>query len=163
MKKDAVLLVYGEGGHKAQMSRLLQLLKMGLSNNNITVLGICENNNYIKEINLNYSLPPLRDKYSYFKTFYTAPKYIYLNIKYIYQIKKDYNVKSVISTGPGMSLFTLFFFKIIGTKIIFFETWSRFEGKTITGKIMYHIADLFYIQNKSLRKLYPNAIYGGLL
>jgi UDP-N-acetylglucosamine:LPS N-acetylglucosamine transferase len=163
MKQKAVLLIYGEGGHKAQMTRLYRLLKDGFINNEIKTLGICENDNSIKEIDINFSLSPLRDKYSYLKTLYLIPKFLFLNLKYFYQIQKDYDIKVVISTGPGISLILSILFKICGKRIIFLETWSRFEGKTMTGKIMYKFADKFYIQNKSLQKLYPNAIYGGLL
>ncbi|MDD2698435.1 MAG: hypothetical protein PHF17_06500 [Arcobacteraceae bacterium] len=71
-------------------------------------------------------------------------------------LHKKYDVKAVVSTGPGI---VSLFFKIFGKKIVFVETWSRFETKSMTGKI----ADKFYIQNKSLQKHYPKAIYGGLL
>lgn len=162
MKKEAILLIYGEGGHKAQMHRLYKQLKQEI-NSSINFIGICENHNAIKELECNYSLYPLRDKYSYLKTFYLIPKFLYQNIKYFFKIKKEYKVKAVISTGPGISIILSILFKIYGTKIIFIETWSRFEGQTITGKIMYRFVDRFYIQNKSLQKLYPKAIYGGLL
>lgn len=163
MKQESILLIYGEGGHKAQMNRLYKKLNNEFINDNINFIGVCENNNELKELKVNYSLSPLRDKYSYLKTFYLIPKFLYQNIKYFFKINKVYNVKAVISTGPGISLILSILFKLSGTKIIFLETWSRFEGRTMTGKIMYKFADLFYIQNKSLQKLYPNATYGGLL
>ena len=43
----------------------------------------------------------------------------------------------------------------------FIETFANSETKTLSGKLVYPIADLFIVQWKSMLKLYPNAIYGG--
>ena len=64
------------------------------------------------------------------------------------------------------------FFLIYGTKdhpfsypfkllINCFETIANINSKTITGRILYHIADLFFVQWESMLKLYPKAIYKG--
>ncbi|EFD8919357.1 polysaccharide biosynthesis protein, partial [Escherichia coli] len=34
---------------------------------------------------------------------------------------------------------------------------------SLSGRIMYRLSNKFYIQNKSLLKLYPKAIYSGRL
>ena len=78
-------------------------------------------------------------------------------------MKKKYNVLAVVSTGPGIAIVVSLFFKIFLVKIIFIETWSRFNTKSLTGTIMYKISNKFYIQNKSLQSIYPNSIYSGLL
>jgi len=159
-KEKVICFVYGEGGHKAQMKRFLDLIN---SKNNFKYIGICENNNYLKSIEENYTFAPLRDKYSYIKTFLYAPKAFFSYIKTLHGLHKKYNVKAVVSTGPGIAIIVSLFFKLFGKKIIFIETWSRFETQSMTGKVMYKFADKFYIQNESLKKYYPNAIYGGLL
>jgi len=163
MKKDVVLLVYGEGGHKAQMKRLYNLMLKANQSKDLLYIGVCENSNTINELYENYTLTPLRDKHNNIRTIFKLPKNILDNIKLLFSLKKKYNVVSVISTGPGISILISLFFKTLGKKIIFIETWSRFETQSMTGKVMYKIADKFYIQNKSLQKYYPKAIYGGLL
>ncbi|WP_081652368.1 PssD/Cps14F family polysaccharide biosynthesis glycosyltransferase [Cyclobacterium qasimii] len=80
-----------------------------------------------------------------------------------FKIKKKYDVLSVISTGPGLAIPFSFLFKRGHSKIVFIETWSRFETQSYAGKVMYRLADKFYIQNKSQVKFYPKAIYSGLL
>jgi beta-1,4-N-acetylglucosaminyltransferase len=163
VKIKAVILVYGEGGHKAQMQRLHKLMSDSTKNKGVTYIGICENSNTINQLSDNYTLRPLRDKYSNFTTIAQLPGSVLDYIKIFNDLNKKYDILSVVSTGPGISIPISIYFKILGKKIVFIETWSRFEGKSISGKIMYKIADKFYIQNKSLHKLYPNAIYGGLL
>ena len=159
---SAIIFVYGEGGHKAQMKRLLHLIRQE-NNENIKYIGICENNSTLEMLDENYSFLPLRNKYSNLRTLITAPLALFNYLKILFMLHKKYDVKAVVSTGPGIAIIVSLFFKIFGKKIIFVETWSRFETKSITGKIMYKIADKFYIQNKSLQKHYPKAIYGGLL
>lgn len=51
--------------------------------------------------------------------------------------------------------------KIFGSKIVYIETFANLETKTASGRIIYHFADLFIVQWKSMLKLYPKAIYGG--
>ncbi|MBB2288413.1 polysaccharide biosynthesis protein, partial [Escherichia coli] len=102
----------------------------------------------------------VRKKNSYFDTLTNmGPIKI---IQTLLKIKK-YNVRCVISNGPGISVITALFFKVFGAKIIHVETWSRFVSKSLTGMAMYYIADVFYVQNKELCKIYKNAIYSGRL
>jgi len=164
MKKKAILLIYGEGGHKSQMERLYNLLVENNKKGNIIFIGICENNKCIEELEKNFSVEPLRDKYENYMSFLLKfPIRIKNYIKVIKTILKNYEIIGVISTGPGIAIPFSLFFKILGKKIIFIETWSRFNTASFTGKIMYKIADKFYIQNKELKQFYPKAIYGGLL
>jgi beta-1,4-N-acetylglucosaminyltransferase len=162
MKTKSIIFVYGEGGHKAQMKRLLHLMRQE-NNENIKYIGVCENNSTLETLDENYSFLPLRDKYSNLRTVINIPIALFSYLKILFVLHKKYDVKAVVSTGPGIAIIVSLFFKIFGKKIIFIETWSRFETKSITGKIMYKVADKFYIQNKSLQKHYPKAIYGGLL
>jgi UDP-N-acetylglucosamine:LPS N-acetylglucosamine transferase len=162
MRDKSIIFVYGEGGHKAQMNKLLHLMKQE-KKKNIRYIGICENNYTLDILDENYSFLPLRDKHSNLRTLSNAPTAFFNYLKVLFILYKKYDVKAVVSTGPGIAIIVSLFFKILNKKIVFIETWSRFEGKSMTGKIMYKIADKFYIQNKSLQKHYPKAIYGGLL
>lgn len=51
--------------------------------------------------------------------------------------------------------------KLFGSKIIYIESFANIHTKTITGRLIYHFADLFIVQWKSMLKLYPRSIYGG--
>jgi hypothetical protein len=51
--------------------------------------------------------------------------------------------------------------KMLGKKIIYFETFARVTDKTISGKLVYPIADLFFVQWESMLKIYPKALYKG--
>ena len=51
--------------------------------------------------------------------------------------------------------------KLSGKKIIYIETFANLESKTMTGRLVHAIADVFVVQWESMLKLYPDAIYLG--
>ena len=69
----------------------------------------------------------------------------------------------MVSTGPGIAILPAILTRSFGGKVVHIETWSRFYSKSMTGKVMYFLANKFYVQNQSLLKLYKQAIYSGKL
>jgi UDP-N-acetylglucosamine:LPS N-acetylglucosamine transferase len=69
----------------------------------------------------------------------------------------------VISTGPGLSVVPMLVLRLLGVKIIFVETYCRFNTRSMTGRLMSKIAHRFLVQNKDQLVLYPNAEYCGRL
>lgn len=69
--------------------------------------------------------------------------------------------KVIITTGAHTAGPICCLGKLLGSKIIYIESFANLNTKTITGKIIYHFADLFIVQWESMLKLYPKAVYGG--
>ena len=67
----------------------------------------------------------------------------------------------VVTTGAQSAGPMCCIAKIFRKKIVYIETMANINKKTITGRIIYHFADLFIVQWEYLLKVYPNAIYGG--
>jgi len=165
MKRPVFVLVFGEGGHKAQMDRLVSRMEKYMDMHDMKFVCISENgavitSNSILEI---YQVDPIRSKYWSFKNFLFFPNKYFKIVKCFLYLRRKYDLKALISTGPGLVIPFSFLFKLSNIKIIYIETWSRFETKSITGKVLYYLADRFYIQNESLKKLYPKSIFSGLL
>ena len=87
-------------------------------------------------------------------------KYLYLCIKTVYLYFKI-RPKVIVTTGTHTAGPMCILGKIIGSKIIYIETFANIDKKTATGKIIYKIADLFIVQWEEMLKLYPKAVYGG--
>ncbi len=79
----------------------------------------------------------------------------------IVMMKDDPNV--VITAGPGVGAIFSYLGKLLRKKVIFIESWARVYSKSDSGKIVYPIADLFFVQWKEMEKVYRNAIYAGRL
>ena len=69
--------------------------------------------------------------------------------------------KVIITTGTHTAVPMCYVGKLFGSKIIFIETFANSKTKTLSGKLVYPIANTFIVQWKSMLKLYPKAIYGG--
>ena len=93
-------------------------------------------------------------KFSYiFNLLYNSFKSLYYYIK----IHPDY----IITTGTHTAGPMCCIGKILGSKIIYIETFANINTKTSTGRLIYHFADHFIVQWPSMKKLYPKAIDGG--
>ena len=69
----------------------------------------------------------------------------------------------ILSTGALVSVPMLYLGNLLGKKIIFMESMARVEGKSLSGKLVYPIADLFIVQWESMMKYYPKAVYASRL
>lgn len=88
-----------------------------------------------------------------FKLLYNSFKSLYFYIKF----HPDY----IITTGTHTAGPMCCIGKILGSKIIYIETFANITTKTSTGKILYPIADHFIVQWPTMKKIYPKAIDGG--
>ena len=70
--------------------------------------------------------------------------------------------KVIITTGAHTAGPMCLIGKIFRRKIIFIETLANINTKTVTGKLLYPIADLFIVQWKEMKKLYPKAVVCNL-
>lgn len=88
----------------------------------------------------------------------------FLNLWEAFRILRREKPEVILSTGAGpvvpFAIVGKFFF---GTKIVFIETITRIDKPSLTGKIMYRLADDFFFQWESLRQFFPKGKYGGPL
>ena len=53
--------------------------------------------------------------------------------------------------------------KLSGRKLIYIESFAKVTSATLTGKLLYHYADRFYVQWTQMKEIYPDAIcLGGI-
>jgi UDP-N-acetylglucosamine:LPS N-acetylglucosamine transferase len=155
-----LLVVLGEGGHTAELLKLVSLLGNkyryfyimpkddNLSNKKIAIPGPV------------YRIYRAREKDTKFfdaiiKTFIDGIKSFWI----ILRVKPH----AILSCGPAIAVPVSIVGKILGTHIIFVETGSRVNCLSLTGRIMYRCADLFFVQWPKLKKGRAKAIYAGRL
>jgi len=69
----------------------------------------------------------------------------------------------VISTGAGLAVPFILASKILGIKTVFIESCSRSKGLSLSGRVVYYLADDFYVQWPECLELYPKAQYRGVV
>lgn len=149
-----VLFIASTGGH---LSELLQLKPLFNKYDNSLITEKTKSTIDLKEKykNVNYLVYGTREhKFTYpFKFMYNCIKSLILYIKI--------NPNVIVTTGTHTAVPMCYIGKLLGSKIIFIETFANSETKTASGKLVYPIADTFIVQWESMLKLYPKAIYGG--
>ena len=153
MKK--VLFISSTGGH---LNELLQLKKMFNKYDYHIITEKDKSNLYLKEKygnRVDYLVFGTKDHMlTYpFKFIFNCFKSLFLYIK----IRPRY----IITTGTHTAVPMCYIGKLFGSKIIFIETFANINTKTLSGKLIYPIANLFIVQWESMLELYPKAKYGG--
>jgi len=158
MKKKNVLYILGSGGHTAQMIALSKDLK-----NKINYFYLIQKddklskNKIIYPGNIIYVKRAAEFNSSKFKVYFFT---IINFFKAITIIKKN-KIDVLISAGPGISIPFFYAGKLLNKKLIFIESWSRVNSKSLSGKLIYPIVNLFFVQWKSNLKNYPKSLYRG--
>lgn len=67
----------------------------------------------------------------------------------------------IFGNGGTSTLCLCYLGKIIGCKIIYLESLTRVNELSLTGKLVYKVADLFLVQWESLLDKYNKATYWG--
>lgn len=160
-RPEVVLLVYGKGGHTAQMSRFIKNQPTQFEEHDYIALTNADK--VLGQFLAQYYMQEARDRYSAVKNIFVFITYLLFSSFQVLRIICKYRVIAMISTGPGMAIIPGLIFRLLGAKIIYFESWSRITSPAIAGKFMYRLAHLFFIQHKTLQSQYPNAIYAGRL
>lgn len=86
-------------------------------------------------------------------------KNAFLAIKILIKERPDI----IVSTGAGVAVPFFYIGKLLGTKLIYIETYVRINSPTLTGKIVYPLIDAFILQWKEQKKFYPKGIILGEL
>jgi UDP-N-acetylglucosamine:LPS N-acetylglucosamine transferase len=80
-----------------------------------------------------------------------------------FHILRQVRPAAILSTGPAIAVPISLLGRLLGSRIIFVETGSRVAKLSLTGRIMYPIAHLFFVQWPQLQAEWPRARYEGRL
>lgn len=67
----------------------------------------------------------------------------------------------IISSGAAVAVPFFYLGKLFGAKCIYIEVFDRIDKPTMTGKLVYPIADKFIVEWEEMKKVYPKAINLG--
>ena len=150
MKK--VLFISSAGGHLNELMNLEPLFK------NYDFSIITEKDNTTKYLKNKYK------KRVYYVPYSTRSKIISYIFKYTFIIIESFGFffkirpDVIVSTGTHTAIPICYFGKLFGKKIIYIETYANIYQKTLTGKLLYPISNLFIVQWENMKKLYPKAV-----
>ncbi|MGI6392301.1 MAG: PssD/Cps14F family polysaccharide biosynthesis glycosyltransferase [Candidatus Izemoplasmatales bacterium] len=151
MKKKSnstkICMISSSGGHFEQLRMLSSL------SDNYQCIWVTEKTKYSMKADYYLLQTGLKDWLFIFKMIINTVKSFFIWIRE--------RPKYVITTGTAVAIPMVFIAKIFRKKTIFIETFARLHDATKTGKLLYGRVDLFIIQWESLKKIYPEAVFGG--
>ena len=166
-----LLIVLGEGGHTKQMLNLVKLIKDSENSNqeskdhlySLYYIVAYEDHlsvGHIKHPGPVYRVTRPRGKSTsklgaVFRTLLAGMQSLVILLR----TRPD----AIISAGPAISVPVSILGKLFGARIIFIESSSRIRHPSLTGRLMYRWADLFFVQWQQLQKELPQAVFAGRL
>ena len=153
MKK--VLFISSTGGH---LNELLQLKSLFSVFEYYIVTEKTKSNEYLSE--------EYKGKTSYLIYGTKKNPFTYFFI-YLFNIIKSFiifiNQKPdvIVTTGTHTAVPMCYIAKIFRKKVIYIETFANRNTKTVAGRFVYPIADVFVVQWEEMLKVYPKAKYWG--
>jgi len=155
-----LLIVLGGGGHTTEMLKLVDLLGPGYEYFYLLVGEVEFSRDKIKRNGRVYLVKRPRGMHD---SIFAATVNSIIALAQIAAILLSVRPRAVIGCGPAISVLASAVGKLVRAKAIHIETGSRVRTLSLSGKIMYHIADLFFVQWTPLKDKYPKAIYAGRL
>jgi len=85
------------------------------------------------------------------------------NLFEAWQILRREKPDIILSTGAGPAVPFALVGRLLGIPNIFVETFTRVTKPSLTGRIMYRLANRFFYQWRDLAKFFPKGTYAGPL
>lgn len=155
-----LLIALGEGGHTKEMITLVNML-----GDDLDYAYMIVDDDEVSESKITCPGPVFRvlrprDKEHHLVN--DAIKFIRSTWQ-SWRVLRTYRPDAVLSTGPSVAVPICVLARLTGKKVVFVETGSRVTHLSTTGRIMYRVAHLFFVQWPGLREQYPRAVYAGRL
>ena len=108
-------------------------------------------------------LPADMQKNTYFIRHSERDLLFFVNLFEAWKILRKERPSVLLSTGAGPIVPFALVGKLFGIPSIFVESAAQITSPSLSGRIMYYLADRFFYQWKGLQDIYPKGIYGGLV
>lgn len=88
-------------------------------------------------------------------------KALLINTVVAWKILRKERPDLIISCGAAVAVPFFYLGKLFGAKLVYIEIFDRIDKPTVTGRMVYPIADAFIVQWEEQTKVYPKAINLG--
>ena len=150
---EKIMLIASTGGH------LTEILKLQDFYINKDYIIITEKDKITMNLKEKYNI----DYLLYGSRFYPI-KYIFISLANFFKTIRlffKYKPTHIYTTGAHTAVMMCYLGKLFHKKIIFIEVFDRITSPTLSGKLIYPIANLFIVQHKELLPIYKKAKYIG--
>ena len=149
--KEKVCFAASLGGHLEEISKLDAIRErydsfLLTERGEFNELKFCDHVIYVNQINRKERL--------------FVPKFFFLFWVSLWVLLKE-KPDIIISSGALVTYPICIWAKLIGKRVIYIESFARVDTPSLTGRLMYRVADLFIVQWQDLLAYFPKAVYAG--
>lgn len=155
-----VLVILGGGGHTRDTLKLVELLGPKYEYSYL----MC-NDDQISEAKIEFPGPvykvvrPRTKHYNLLKDVFSVLLCTLHESIVLLQVRP----KAILNGGAGVGVPISFLGRLLGVKIVYLENGCRVHTLSASGKLLYHVAHLFFVQWEPVKEKYPKAICAGRL
>lgn len=88
-------------------------------------------------------------------------KALAINTRIAWKVLRKEKPSLIISSGAAVSVPFFYIGKMLGAKLIYIEVFDRIDKPTMSGKMVYPVADKFIVQWDEQKRVYPKALNFG--
>ena len=159
--KPKLMIALGSGGHTTQMVRLTEMLH---DSYDFEYVVNDDDDKSVRKIKFAGDVHVItRPRRIYDKS---VTRSVFLTIHSVFEsfsIVKNSESVAIVSAGPGLAVPLFIWASLFRKRRIFIESWARVNTRSTSGRICYHLSDLFFVQWPELAERYPKSIYAGRL
>lgn len=98
--------------------------------------------------------------YCYFPTNRSIKNLLH-NLRVAWNVIRKERPDLIVSSGAAIAVPFFYIGKLFGCKTIYIEIYDRIDKPTVTGRLVYPVADRFIVQWEEQKKVYKKAINLG--
>ncbi|MBK7199471.1 PssD/Cps14F family polysaccharide biosynthesis glycosyltransferase [Candidatus Amarolinea dominans] len=158
-----VLVILGQGGHTAEILRLVDMLAAHGAPFVYQYLITREDNVSGQRIRIPGAIFWVnRTRYKSYALWQEILRSLLALVQSFFVILAA-RPHAVITSGPAVAVPVALWARLFGARVIFIECGARVTRLSLTGRLMKRLAHLFFVQWPELLDDYPQAIYAGRL
>jgi UDP-N-acetylglucosamine:LPS N-acetylglucosamine transferase len=149
MDDGEILLVASNGGHLRQLLQLADLWPK-------------ERRHWVsfRESDAVFLLSGERASWACHPTNRNIPNLI-RNIARAFPMIRRGNISAIVTTGAGVAVPFALAGRLLGVNVVYVESMARITSPSLTGRLVYPLADTFIVQWPDLKKWFKRAEYFG--
>jgi beta-1,4-N-acetylglucosaminyltransferase len=172
---QSLMIILGSGGHTTEMLSILKSLNLSKFSIIHIVQASSDKTSLPKLYSEFPSLPNTVQTHSFFRSRRVGQSYFSSIFTTLYSFLPAFlliwrtSPGLILTNGPGTCIplcFSAYFLRVLlvsRTSLFYIESFCRVRTLSLSGKLMYRIADTFYVQWSELCSRYPRAKYVGML
>lgn len=83
------------------------------------------------------------------------------NLPLAWRVLRRFRPEAILSTGAGLAVPFFLVGRLLGIKLVYVESVTRTETISLTGRLVYRLADRFFVQWPEVARRFPRAEYAG--